>query len=110
MTLQEAVASLEGSVRIELRDHAFGDTEVMWMKDGAEAGHGYYSAGIAECTIGDTMFRGKDAAEVRNCGKLQVERNDETGPDEYIEGQTMPGLTLEGVRQELTDADLEDLP
>jgi hypothetical protein len=56
------------------------------------------------------MFRGKDAAEVRNCGKLQVERNDETGPDEYIEGQTMPGLTLEGVRQELTDADLEDLP
>lgn len=110
MTLQEAVASLEGSVRIELRDHAFGDTEVMWMKDGFEAGHGYYSGTVTECTIGDTLFYDKEAVELRNCGKLQVERNDETGPDEYIEGQVMPGLTLEGVRQELTDADLGDLP
>jgi hypothetical protein len=48
-------------------------------------------------------FKNADARELRHCGtEGQVERNDETGPEDYQEGVTMPGLTLEGVLKEIT--------
>lgn len=118
MTIDEIKAALEGSTRIELRDHAFGDTEVMWMKGGEQVGYGYYSGETAECTIGDTVLFGDEAKAVRSFGTLQIERNDETGPDEYVEGVVGSRLTMEAVRNEIcssavidtfTDDDLDDL-
>ena len=49
-----------------------------------------------------TEFSGAEASELRKCGRLSTSRNDSTGPDRYAEGSCMPGLTLEGVRRELT--------
>jgi hypothetical protein len=111
MNLQEAKELLNTCVRNELRDHAFGDTEVGWTKNGAEVAYGYfgytavvsinYINGNHEDYVGD--FEGEDAKQLRNYGTTgQISRNDETGPDEYQEGVVMHGLTLEGVREELT--------
>jgi len=102
MTLDEAKKLLTECIREELRDHAFGDAEVYWMKDGQEEAAGYFGS-KAEVEIRGTIFKGPDAHELRKCGTIgAVERNDSTGPDQYVEGQCMPGLTIEGVRKELT--------
>lgn len=114
MDLQETKALLEKCTRQELRDHSFGDTEVYWTQNGKEVAGGYFSASEAtvwfstESVIDETNFHDDEARELRKCGTLQVSRNDETGPDEYQEGVTMPGLTLEGVRKELTGAQEEN--
>lgn len=101
MNIDLAKKILNAATRYELRDHAFGDTEVTWMYKGWEVGGGYFG-GTADVWIGDDGFSGDEARTLRNCGKtLVVERNDETGPDNYNEGVTMPGLTLDGVRREL---------
>ena len=136
MDLTKAKTALEGTVRGELRDHAFGDREVTWfvVKDGlvvAQAAEGYFGGGssgvsvyttpipyeepwefggevggyvaedLAEDAYACTEFYGRDARELLECGSLSVSRNDSTGPDTYQDGKCMPGLTLEGVREEL---------
>jgi len=105
MDIKQAKQILNSATRYELRDHAFGDTEVTWENAGIEIGGGYFGSGIAEVflnTAEDVVFRGELAHQLRSCGhNLVVERNDETGPEQYNEGVTMPGLTLEGVRREL---------
>jgi hypothetical protein len=103
MTLQEAVELLSSCVRHELRDHAFGDSEVYWRKDGQNVATGYFGGDSSSVCIGQEVFKGADALKLLECGQVgQVERNDETGPDEYKQGVIMPALTLEGVRKELT--------
>lgn len=107
MKIDRAREILNGAIRHELRDHAFGDTEVMWIVDGVEVGGGYFGKTEEVWVMGsdgekDGCFTGDYACRLRVCGKSSViERNDETGPDNYAEGVTMPGLTLEGVRKEL---------
>lgn len=117
MDLSDAQKFLGGTIRHELRDHAFGDAEVFWTKDDKEVAGGYFGGGNASVWIRDkeldqTMqepamhFDGEAARELRKCGTVgHIERNDETGPDEYQEGTTMPGLTKEGVFKELTGKD-----
>ena len=107
MNVEEAKKILDGCVRSECRDHAFGDKEVFWTKNGVDTAEGYFGSSMASVTIyegEDTTFSFKsdDALSLMNAGTLgQVGRNDETGPSEFSLGATMPGLTLEGVRQEL---------
>lgn len=104
LTVEQAKQILDNAVRHELRDHAFGDTEVTWMIDDVEVGGGYFGTtyDVWINTAGHDGFHGDDAVTLRKCGKdLVVERNDETGPEKYKEGVTMPGLTIEGVRREL---------
>lgn len=114
MNFEEVKILLDGCFRWELRDHAFGDTEFGWKNaEGKDVAEGYSGSGT--CTIwysgNDTeriafSFTGEEARALKLCGPLkEVERNDETGPDRYVEGLTMPGLTLEGVRDELTGRD-----
>jgi hypothetical protein len=108
MEFEEAKKVLEDCTRSELRDHAFGDREVFWEKDGKVVAEGYFGSSMSDyVTIdveGDTTysFTNDDARSLMNAGTLgTVGRNDETGPDEYLEGRVMPGLTLDGVRQEV---------
>jgi len=107
MNLQEAKTLLDGCERLELRDHAFGDKEVTWKKDGIVIAIGYAGSAAASVTITvdpTASFGNDDARSLMSCGTPgSVGRNDETGPEQFVEGQTMPGLTLEGVRQELID-------
>lgn len=108
MNLDEAKEFLNQCERSELRDHAFGDAEVYWSLNGEEVATGYFgSSGTGGVSIlhngVTTNFEKDEAQQLRNCGALtNTTRNDETGPDEYQEGVTMPALTLEGVRRELT--------
>lgn len=104
MTIEEAKALLAECTREELRDHAFGDAEVYWSREGEEedVAVGYFGNESREVVFEAARFNGPGADELRYCGKRgRVERNDTTGPDEYREGVTMSGLTLEGVRKEL---------
>lgn len=106
MTLEEAKKLLDECVREELRDHAFGDSEVTWMRGGEEVANGYYGSTAA---VGGSIphpweFKGHEAQELRECGRLgAVERNDSTGDDVYREGECRYGLTLAGVLAELTE-------
>lgn len=102
MELSEAKATLNLCVRGECRDHAFGDVEVFWTRDGEEVADGYFGGGTASVHVQGTSFQGSEAHELRACGaEGEIGRNDETGPDEFIEGFTMPALTKEYVRHEL---------
>jgi len=105
MEVERAAELLNGCVREELQDHAFGDAEVFWRKNDTLVAEGYFSGPFAEVVfeIGDVKFFADDARKLRNCGTMgAVSRNDSTGPDTYSEGEIMSGLTLEGVRKELT--------
>lgn len=109
MNLKEAGELLDGATREELRDHAFGDAEVFWTKDGIEIANGFFGGGSANVYFkaeegeAGVTFEGNEARELREKGDLVgVSRNDETGPESYSEGTVMPGLSLEDVRQELT--------
>lgn len=103
MTLEEAKVFLAGCERGELRDHAFGDAEVWWTKDGANVAGGYFGESSEVSIDGHGAFRGREADELRSVGKLgAVERNDSTGPAEFVQGQVMPGLSPAGVYEELT--------
>lgn len=106
MDLQKAMDLLNECTRSELRDHAFGDVEVTWYKGGQFVASGYFGLDESEVDIAASIvhereeftFTGELADRLRNCGTLgEVDRNDETGPDAFVEGQTMPGLTLDGV-------------
>ena len=115
MTLDQAVEILNSAVRSELRDHAFGDREISWEREGVQVADGYsgstgtyvdfYGEGEGEdgfpTTVGE--FEGRDAFKLLECGSEgHVERNDSTGPSKYTDGVCMPSLTLKGVRDELT--------
>lgn len=110
MTLEEAKELLDQCTRAELRDHAFGDREIYFTKDGTSVAEGYSGTeceitifGTGDGGLDDTYFQGSEAYELLRCGTLDsVERNDSTGPDEYQEGECMPGLTTAGVLDELT--------
>lgn len=110
MDFSEAKEFLSGCVREELRDHAFGDTEVFWKKHGSHVAGGYFGGGQADVWFSSSedepsidSFTGNEARELRNCGSEgHVERNDETGPDTFVEGYIMPGLTKEAVLEEIT--------
>lgn len=109
MQFADARALLESCTRNELRDHAFGDTEISWMKDGREVAGGYFSGRNADVWIrvdeDSTIvgFEDMEARQLRDYGiPGQIFRNDETGPKEFQEGQVMPRLTIDGVLQEIT--------
>jgi hypothetical protein len=111
---EEARTILSTLKRSELRDHAFGDREIFWEDaDGKVVAEGYVGEGTP--CVGTTdkdedfaydfkfSFIDRDALDLVKCGTRGViERNDSTGPDRYQDGKCMPGLTLEGVRKELT--------
>ena len=103
ITFEEAKELLNNSYTCHVRDHAFGDSELYWEdEEGNDVASGYSGANTTEVYIKETRFEGKEAEALENLGKFRsVSRNDSTGPDEYVKGQTMPGLTAEGVRQEL---------
>lgn len=111
MNVPEAKELLSACIREELRDHAFGNAEVSWQKGDKQIAGGYFGAGNATIWISSEddpsvtlgSFEGDKARELRQCGtEGRIERDDETGPDIYVEGAIMPGLTLEGVRKEIT--------
>lgn len=98
--------------RFELRDHAFGDTEISWFLDQVFVAEGYFAGGQATVCVMHTdcyaEFEKDEARELRKIGiEGGVERNDETGPEEYQEGVVMPGLTPEGVFLELTKSNVK---
>lgn len=107
MDVEYAKTLLRGCTRSELQDHAFGDAEVYWMQNETMIATGYFSGTIQEVHIkvpdAEASFIGEAAMELRTLGNEgHIDRNDETGPDEYAEGAIMPGLTKEAVFRELT--------
>lgn len=122
-TIEQAQKFLNLTERDELQDHAFGDAEVYWygMFQGQriEIACGFFGGGHDGVSIynprtvinndGETPyetvgdFKGDEARRLRTCGKVgRIDRNDETGPDRYTEGDTMPGLSKGDVFHELT--------
>ena len=109
MTLEEAKELLNQCTRHECRDHAFSDREIYFTMGAVDVAEGYAGGGLSDIVIygaspeEDARFNGNEADELFECGAVGgIERNDSTGPDEYQEGECMPGLTLEGVLDELT--------
>lgn len=79
MTLDEAVAFLSGCVRDELRDYAFGDSEVSWLDDrGVVVADGYFGRLSRVSLVGkNVVFGDADARKLRDVGRRGgVERND----------------------------------
>jgi hypothetical protein len=109
MELEQAKQLLKSTVRQELRDHAFGDVEISWMVGAEQLASGYFSGTSQLVSIMGTSFDGDDARALRDCGiEGVIERNDETGPEEYTEGDVMPGLSKGDVFQELTGSYLDE--
>lgn len=109
MDVEIAKEVLNTCERRELRDHAFGDSEVFWVLDGKKIADGYFGKSSAYVTINSdpsVKFENEEARQLQECGTLaKIDRNDTTGPEEYAEGVVMPGLTKEGVLDELTKTD-----
>ncbi len=113
ISLADAISLLNSCTRGELRDHAFGDREVSWTDDAGNIVGFYCNSGRWPHPVYVTRFdeAGEETetvefaatSQIMNTGNVVlIERNDSTGPDEYRDGACMPGLTLEGVRRELT--------
>lgn len=113
MDLDMAKQLLGSCVKYENRDHAFGDMEVEWYDGENHVGSGYFGGGQASVTVNDlttnnelevsTTFKDVQARVLLGCfASAHVERNDETGPEEFVQDKVMPALTLDGVRKELT--------
>jgi len=129
MTFETAKKLLSVCVREELRDHAFGDCEIYWIdynipsddwhyngRSGTERGFCYlsdrYPVAVDVVHPDDghrelvdrrrAVFRGEDARALLACGKPHIERNDSTGPDDFVVGHIDPGLTLEAVLNEIS--------
>jgi hypothetical protein len=115
LTFEDAKKLLSTLTRQELRDHAFGDREIYWVQPGAPAGtpdvaFGYAGSGDPIVSISYEIekkehtisFHKEAALELMTLGaKVEIERNDETGPEEYQDGKVMSSFTLEGVLEEL---------
>jgi hypothetical protein len=85
------------------------------LKDDKRIATGYFGGESAEASIVDHItqqplasFSGDDARSLLDCGTLEVSRNDETGPDEFTEGEVMPGLSKSDVFHELTGKYLDE--
>ena len=95
MTFEQARKFLSQCVRYELRDHYFGDREVVWKtaEHGEDVADGYFGGGenvvyIMEDAVDfdRKVFTGHEARELSRCGRIvHINRNDTTGPD-YYEG------------------------
>lgn len=95
MTFEQAKKFLEQCVRYELRDHYFGDREVVWKRaeNGEDVADGYFGGGSNTVYIMEdavdfdlVQFTGQEARELGKCGRVaHIERNDTAGPD-YYEG------------------------
>lgn len=106
MELEKAKEILRTTVKHELRDHAFGDCEAVWFTDDdVELAVGYFSGKVREVVFANgELFTGNEADELRKCFAGEaVSRNDSVGPDSFVLGQIMPGLTKDGVLKEITD-------
>lgn len=102
MDVKEAKEILDGCERQELRDHAFGDMEITWTRAGFEIAYGFGGRLCGVTMIGGDSFEGTEAIGLVSCGTLtQAERNDESGPPDFVPGRIMPGLTREAVKQDL---------
>jgi len=102
MDVNEAKAILDGCDRDELQDHAFGDMEIAWTRSGFEVAYGFAGRECGVTMVGGDSFEGEDARLLITCGTLaHVERNDSTGPPDFVLGRIMPGLTREAVKQDL---------
>jgi hypothetical protein len=104
MDIEQAKEVLKKATKEELRDHAFGDCEITWYIGRSQIASGYFSGSEKEVYVLEAAktFKGPDADALRLCfAKEVIERNDETGPDEFKLGETMPGLTKYGVHEEL---------
>src|SRR5580765_8505534 len=113
MDVSDSRQRLTNTIRCELRDHVFGDAEVEWfLKDGKTVvAHGYFGGESATFAFrdGSARFDGADARALRDAGhEGSIGRNDETGPDDYVEGRLSPGVTKEGVLNELIRPRSED--
>lgn len=91
--------------RRELRDHAFGDTEVFWSVNGKQVATGYFGGGRDAVWLDDgTLVEGSDARDLEDLGNLKtVNRNDQIGPHNYKKGVVMQSLTKEALMRELTE-------
>lgn len=95
MKFDQAKQLLDKCIRYELRDHYFGDREVVWKRaeNGEEVADGYFGGGentvyiMEDATDMDrAQFTGHEARELGRCGRVvHIDRNDTTGPD-YYEG------------------------
>jgi hypothetical protein len=74
--LTQAVLLLQNTVRDELKDHAFGDREVFWMKSGIEVASGYFSGDTREVFIQidgiQVTFTGDEAVTLSVLGQPSV--------------------------------------
>ena len=90
MTFEEAKALLKTCELHELADHTFGDSELMWMRDGQIIASAYFGSGEPKVGSHDLItdppevvakrwkFTGSQARELRYCYKtLKYERNDD---------------------------------
>lgn len=103
MKLEDAKKILNVCIRHELRDHAFGDAEVYWFYGGKEIAFGYRGRNPEVSLTPISRFEGNEARELLDCGiEGEVTRNDEVGPEDFVEGRIMPGLTNRDIRRELT--------
>lgn len=128
LTIDQAKTLLDAAERSELRDHAFGDVEIYWYATfqgkRIEVAAGYFGSGqhdgvtiynprklLGEDIVYEAVasFNGKESWVLRNCGtEGDIGRNDSTGPDEFVVGQIMPGLSKGDVFHELTGSYLDD--
>jgi hypothetical protein len=110
MDLNEAIKILSEAKRYELRDNSFGDREVSWTKNTRLVATGYFGDKTQTVSLIDHItqqplatFEGEIAKSLVVLGTdVTIERNDETGPDEFVEGHIEPGLTKEAVLEEIT--------
>lgn len=105
MNLEEAKTILNSAEKMELRDHAFGDCEIVWTEGSNQVAHGYFSGQehSVSMSVCKAVFEGSEADELRECfSSEKVERNDVMGPEDFEIGRVMPGLTKQNVFEELT--------
>jgi hypothetical protein len=111
LTFEEVKKILNECHRNELRDHAFGDREIYWWHPKlGNIAEGYSGRSVCfsmndengtEVQF-DRVFTDSEIESLFKLGTMgKISRNDSTGPDTYTEGTVMPGLTLNGILNEL---------
>jgi hypothetical protein len=89
---------LSGCVRDELRDHAFGDAEIHWIRHGEMVAEGYRGASGTSVSVLDphSEWDGLFAVPLLGLGKLgRVERNDSGGTiDEDEDDSHLPDVAF----------------